>query len=359
MPPGGSCGACWSTRAGGTAASWSWSTAGFPPPSCAPRAAPCSDDLPLHVREWTCRCGARHDRDVNAAKNHSGRRAGGARLWSRCQTCARGSARGQSSVKQEPSRVIGRIPVVHGRAVTRTEPGHRPPTASWGAPWDPAVRALERAPAAAAAVPQPAARALADLRVRRRVARGAARRDRHGAAQLRGLRAAVRAGHPGRRRRPAPAVVRLAGLAVVALPAHPGPARRARHGARPGGAGEAVVGRAEAVRVAAGPLARAGARTAVAAAARRRDPVRDRHRAAEHPVRLRVRLQLLRRPLRRRVGVPRRVRRARRAQAAAHGARAAVAVVARRAARPDLGDPPRGARRRPRPGARATRPRRP
>jgi putative transposase len=26
------------------------------------------DKLPLHVREWTCRCGARHDRDVNAAR---------------------------------------------------------------------------------------------------------------------------------------------------------------------------------------------------------------------------------------------------------------------------------------------------
>ncbi len=189
-------------------------------------------------------------------------------------------------------------------------------------------------PAAAAAVPQPAARALADLGVRCRPARRAARRDRHRPAQLRGLRAAVRAGHPGRRRRPAPALVRLARLAVVALPAHPGPARRARAGPGPGRAGEAVVGRAEAVRVATGPLARAGARTPVTAAARRRDPVRDRHRAVEHPVRLRVRLQLLRRPLRRRVGVPRRVRRARRAQAAAHGARAAVAVAARASCAP-------------------------
>ncbi|WP_157533664.1 zinc ribbon domain-containing protein, partial [Nocardia otitidiscaviarum] len=24
---------------------------------------------PLHVREWTCGCGAVHDRDLNAAKN--------------------------------------------------------------------------------------------------------------------------------------------------------------------------------------------------------------------------------------------------------------------------------------------------
>jgi putative transposase len=27
------------------------------------------DGMPLHVREWTCRCGAVHDRDVNAAIN--------------------------------------------------------------------------------------------------------------------------------------------------------------------------------------------------------------------------------------------------------------------------------------------------
>ncbi|OHV27998.1 transposase [Parafrankia soli] len=27
------------------------------------------EDLPLDVREWTCRCGAAHDRDVNAARN--------------------------------------------------------------------------------------------------------------------------------------------------------------------------------------------------------------------------------------------------------------------------------------------------
>ncbi|WP_462166420.1 zinc ribbon domain-containing protein, partial [Frankia sp. AiPs1] len=25
--------------------------------------------LPLNIREWTCRCGAVHDRDVNTARN--------------------------------------------------------------------------------------------------------------------------------------------------------------------------------------------------------------------------------------------------------------------------------------------------
>jgi putative transposase len=28
-----------------------------------------NDSLPLHVRDWTCLCGASHDRDINAAKN--------------------------------------------------------------------------------------------------------------------------------------------------------------------------------------------------------------------------------------------------------------------------------------------------
>ena len=27
------------------------------------------DGMPLNVRKWTCRCGAKHDRDVNAARN--------------------------------------------------------------------------------------------------------------------------------------------------------------------------------------------------------------------------------------------------------------------------------------------------
>jgi putative transposase len=42
---------------------------------CYPSSKTCStcgaivDSLPLNVREWVCRCGVRHDRDVNAARN--------------------------------------------------------------------------------------------------------------------------------------------------------------------------------------------------------------------------------------------------------------------------------------------------
>src|SRR4249919_139706 len=41
----------------------------FPPSKVCSACGALRDDLPLHVREWTCRCGARHDRDVNAARN--------------------------------------------------------------------------------------------------------------------------------------------------------------------------------------------------------------------------------------------------------------------------------------------------
>ena len=61
----------------GTAATWWWSTAGIPSSKVCSACKAVRDMLPLNVREWTCDCGAVHDRDVNAANNILCRRAGG------------------------------------------------------------------------------------------------------------------------------------------------------------------------------------------------------------------------------------------------------------------------------------------
>ena len=161
---------------------------------------------------------------------------------------------------------------------------------------------------AAAALAQPVARSLADLGFRLGAVGRAADRDHHRAAVLYRVRAAVRPGHSGRRRLAEAADLRLAHRPVVAVPAQPGPARRARPDPDPRRAGQTVVGHPAAVRLAAGTVDRPTAGTHFTADAGRRDPVRDRHRRAEHPVRLHLRVQLLHRPLLRRLGVHRRFR---------------------------------------------------
>ncbi|MFF0105593.1 RNA-guided endonuclease InsQ/TnpB family protein [Streptomyces hirsutus] len=65
--------------------------------------------MPLHVRTWTCGCGAVHDRDVNAAKNllAAGLAASVCGDGVRPQRSTPG---GQSSMKQEPQRATAGIP---------------------------------------------------------------------------------------------------------------------------------------------------------------------------------------------------------------------------------------------------------
>ncbi|WP_306189545.1 RNA-guided endonuclease TnpB family protein [Streptomyces sp. MK5] len=66
--------------------------------------------LPLHVREWTCECGAVHDRDVNAARNILAAGLAVSACGDGVRPQRESSRTGRSSVKQEPQRATAGFP---------------------------------------------------------------------------------------------------------------------------------------------------------------------------------------------------------------------------------------------------------
>jgi putative transposase len=71
-----------------------------------------TEKMPLNIREWTCPCGAVHDRDLNAARNLLAAGLAVTACGDGVRPQRESSRMGRSSVKQENPRATKGIPAL-------------------------------------------------------------------------------------------------------------------------------------------------------------------------------------------------------------------------------------------------------